>query len=554
MSRSSFTARSRKRDMRMEEKCFSYQTVIEPGEINPLFETARHLSYVERCLFADYCRGKPLSSLKNEYLEKYQITSRHFNAMRMQLEGKIASTAALRDLQIDDLRILIPKIEKEIGQLENKKNKEEILWIKKQKLQRKKNQLSNLESDKELGKVRMCFGTKKLFRAQDYLSQNGYDSHYEWRRAFDESRNDSFFTLGSKDESAGNQTCQATPNEDGTLSLLLRLPDLLIPQYGKYLLIKNVHFAYGQKVILEALENCKKRQKLKNEGDSSYKLYGQAISYRFKYDYDKNKWHVYVSTSSRAPPICTHKERGAIGIDINVNHLALVETDLHGNPVYSKSYPLCAHGKSSDQTEALIGDISAKIVDHAKKSQKPIVLEDLDFKEKKQSLREESPHRARMLSSFFYSKVISMIQSRAYRHGVEVLSVDPAYTSVIGRIKYAKPYGFTIHNSAALVIARRGMGFFERSPCRLDNIPDGKGGYVSLPSPVRMGGKQNRSYWKIVARKLRAELAAHHWAIKKEKILTRESAKKKADARGRVDSPSQRSYPSRNARTVDSTA
>ncbi len=37
---------------------------------------------VERKLYADYARGKNISKLKNEYLIKYSITARQFNALR----------------------------------------------------------------------------------------------------------------------------------------------------------------------------------------------------------------------------------------------------------------------------------------------------------------------------------------------------------------------------------------------------------------------------------------------------------------------------------------
>jgi hypothetical protein len=40
--------------------------------------------------------------------------------------------------------------------------------------------------------------------------------------------------------------------------------------------------------------------------------------------------------------------------------------------------------------------------------------------------------------------------------------VNPAYTSVIGKVKYKEMYGVTTHEAAAFVIARRGLGFNEK--------------------------------------------------------------------------------------------
>ena len=43
--------------------------------------------------------------------------------------------------------------------------------------------------------------------------------------------------------------------------------------------------------------------------------------------------------------------------------------------------------------------------------------------------------------------------------GIELISVNPAYTSQIGHHKFMKKYGISSHESAALVIGRRCLGF-----------------------------------------------------------------------------------------------
>ena len=48
---------------------------------------------------------------------------------------------------------------------------------------------------------------------------------------------------------------------------------------------------------------------------------------------------------------------------------------------------------------------------------------------------------------------------------MEIHQVNPAYSSVIGRVKFMERYGLTVHQAAALVLARRMLGcsdaFFE---------------------------------------------------------------------------------------------
>ena len=48
--------------------------------------------------------------------------------------------------------------------------------------------------------------------------------------------------------------------------------------------------------------------------------------------------------------------------------------------------------------------------------------------------------------------------------GVEVHQVNPAFSSVIGRVKFMERYGLSVHQAAALVLARRLLGCSERIP------------------------------------------------------------------------------------------
>ena len=59
---------------------------------------------------------------------------------------------------------------------------------------------------------------------------------------------------------------------------------------------------------------------------------------------------------------------------------------------------------------------------------KPIVIERLDFRQKKAALEGESRRHSRTLSSFSYDKVRAYFLSRGYREGVEVHQVNPAFS------------------------------------------------------------------------------------------------------------------------------
>ena len=60
-----------------------------------------------------------------------------------------------------------------------------------------------------------------------------------------------------------------------------------------------------------------------------------------------------------------------------------------------------------------------------------------------------------------YSAFRNLLLSKAFQEGVEVIGINPAYTSVIGWVKFGIGYRLTPHQAAAVAIARRGLGFGE---------------------------------------------------------------------------------------------
>ena len=238
--------------------------------------------------------------------------------------------------------------------------------------------------------------------------------------------------------------------DDGRLTLRLRLPDCLAEQHGKYLVIEGVRFAYGHEQVLAGLQsNAEYAAHRREHGDKAARatVLGQAISYRFKRD--GKRWRVFVSTEMMDVPVVTDRRRGAIGVDLNADHLAVAETDASRNYLNAWRVPLVTYGKSQHQAEALIGDAVADVVQYAREVGKPIVIEKLDFRQKKAVLEGESRKYSRMLSSFSYGKVKAYLISRGYREGVEVHQVNPAFSSVIGRVKFMERYGLSVHQAAA---------------------------------------------------------------------------------------------------------
>ena len=92
---------------------------------------------------------------------------------------------------------------------------------------------------------------------------------------------------------------------------------------------------------------------------------------------------------------------------------------------------------------------------------------------------------------------------------MEVNQVNPAFSSVIGRAKFMRRYGLSVHQAAALVLARRLFGFSDRVP-RRRVCPIGNGVQFAFRVPARKRVKHVWTYWGAVSKQLKPALAAHH--------------------------------------------
>jgi IS605 OrfB family transposase len=168
-------------------------------------------------------------------------------------------------------------------------------------------------------------------------------------------------------------------------------------------------------------------------------------------------------TPSEVKQVSRSVDYGCIGIDMNPLSIGWAYIDAPGN--------LKAHGQIPLQTGLPKGKQQSQIVKAclelaalATKYQCPIVGEELDFSNKKEQLRERGKKYARMLSSWAYSEFFKLLNYILSNRGIELITVNPAYSSIIGLVKYLRMYGLASDEAAALVIGRRGMRLSEKIP------------------------------------------------------------------------------------------
>ncbi|EQD27258.1 IS605 family transposase OrfB, partial [mine drainage metagenome] len=283
----------------------------------------------ERSLFAALQAGKPLNALKSDFLKRFGLTARQFNAIRINLEGQIASIKERRPGLIHEAGVRIQKAGKVISKLARVAPGSNKLHQKKRRLSTLRARLAAMQSDHESGTIRLCFGSQRLFRAQFDREANGYADHATWRADWEATRSRQFFALGSQDETAGNQTCQARLEADGSFTLCLRLPDGLVDNGRKILELPGIRFAYGHDALVATLLSGRRIAAQTKAGKPIVKRVGAAISYRFLRD--GKGWRVFASIEAQAVDHVSRRTLGALGIDINADHLALAETDRFGN-------------------------------------------------------------------------------------------------------------------------------------------------------------------------------------------------------------------------------
>ncbi len=173
-----------------------------------------------------------------------------------------------------------------------------------------------------------------------------------------------------------------------------------------------------------------------------------------------------VSFELPTPEVRCTKENGVIAIDINASpiHLAIAEVSKTGELVSYQSislHHLLELSKNSKDNEEWI--LAHKVVDLAIEKGKAIAVENLK-KLKKGKRGDGKATLRKRLHHWNAKKFLQKLKRVAMLKGVEVVEVNPAYTSVIGMLKYAPQLNIDKDIASAYVIGRRALGFREDTP------------------------------------------------------------------------------------------
>ncbi|NAZ23151.1 MAG: IS200/IS605 family element transposase accessory protein TnpB [Thermocrinis sp.] len=293
----------------------------------------------------------------------------------------------------------------------------------------------------------VVFGGKRLFEklCKNHLSGKTREKlKKQWR----ELRQGTFISIGSKSDK-GNRL---TRFEDLNGQLCLRITT------------GNREFIYAK--VLREPSNSKDKwltfmaMLLESWQTKNYFAYTVELKLR--------DGEVYGSVSFElpTPEVKYTKENGVIAIDTNASpiHLAIAEVSKTGEllsyQTISLHHLLGLSQNSKDHQEWILAH---QIVDLAIQKGKAIAVENL--KKLKKGMRGDGKAELRKrLHQWNAKKFMQKLKRVAMLKGVGVIEVNPAYTSVIGMLKYAPQLNIDKDIAGAYVIGRRALGFKEDMP------------------------------------------------------------------------------------------
>jgi len=152
--------------------------------------------------------------------------------------------------------------------------------------------------------------------------------------------------------------------------------------------------------------------------------------------------------------------KGIAGVDLNPTGVAVTLLYPDGNFRRSKWFACpdlmyARKWKRNWLINNLLNEVLAWITSYKINT---LAIESLDFSKKYGTSRKFN----RVKANFVYRKLVKTVHSNVIRKNFYLKEINPAFTSVIGELKYAKCYGLNNHQAAALVIGRRALGFAER--------------------------------------------------------------------------------------------
>ena len=368
---------------------------------------------------------------RQDFMKEYNISRRTADSILKDVQGRIKTLVELKKYEIFQKKQKIKSLEEEIEKLDNKilefqekmKNRIKVsnfkYWnlkksraFKKMKLNKFQMRLEQLKWQIETGNYKLCFGTKNLLKSNkaEFLLQRDSQMSY----------------IGSQDETGRNQMFQMNYNNRNNQFEIKIRKDFGLDTEEKYVFGK-CYFNNHKNKLIEALEN-------KNSTPLTYSIIRKNGRYYLHctFEYRIENKDLFL----------TRKNYGTIGVDFNKGFLAISEIDKNGNLI--KTDNLKYYFGKGNKTKSDLENCISKILKRASETGKNVCFEDLSFKDKKSKTTKGKTNKDKKYNNMLHSLAYSLY--------------DKLITNMAAKNKFCDRMKLNIHNGAAFVIARRGLG------------------------------------------------------------------------------------------------
>lgn len=401
------------------------------------FESGKR--YLRERIFEDLKRKEAVEMAK----EKFIPNSRYMRDSFLEAEANISSLKENLPRYVEQNKLKIKSIEKSIEKIKEQidkltkrekfkqvEKKEQYILYKKNKIKKLTKQMNYFQHHIDNNSVpKVIDGSKKLL---DRLNKGKVDKS-EWREA----RSNNVYSRGEKSK-GGNENIKLSFLKNDLFSM-----SILNPLSGKR--GDRIHFIV--RFPIKMVQTV-----------ASYLATGEAYSVRIKRQKGKYLVHVTLENDIVAKP---NFKNGIAGMDINPDNLSVSIVHPNGNFKTSKVFWMYKiNTVRADERDTIVQNALYEVLRWIKSfGIDTLVIEDLNFLQSN-----KGKIFNRMSHNFSYSNILKSLFSIAFKENIALLQVDAYYSSFIGKVKYQQMYGLSIHQAAAFVLARRGMGLKEKMP------------------------------------------------------------------------------------------
>ena len=390
-------------------------------------------------------------STYNTYLQhKYGILKRTSNSIISDAQGRFNALKEFKEYERKQLEhkityienIIIPKLVEQrnyystmlrggkFDLLSTQRNLRLKIVAKKAKLNQLKQKLNNLSYQLDSNKLKLCFVTKQLLK-QDY-------------NRFVEQRDSQMTFVGAREEISCNQNLQLTYNRNNNQFLIRLRKD-----FGGHKLVNGEdRYAYGKVYFNHHKEHLISILRSKTS-PLSYKIIKR-----------NNRYYLYCIFEIPVDEgsFITRSDYGTIGLDFNKGFIALSETNKYGHLIQTQFLPY--RFKSGDKTKTDLQYIANHVTKLACQTGKDVAIEDLNFNYRKSKTEAKQGKKYNdMIHSLAYRQFSDIIESVTYRNKVNLIKVNPAWTSWLAKQLYCPTMKLNVHVGASYVIAIHGQGY-----------------------------------------------------------------------------------------------